>query len=238
MKNVVLNDLYDYNDRKIYQLEEGFKFSLDSILLAEFCKIKSSKQIVVDFCSGNAVVPLILSTMYNNRIYGIEIQKVIYDLAIKSIEYNNLSDKITIINDNVLNSLKYFKKESVDIITCNPPYFKVKDSSYINNKNVKSIARHELEITLEQIICMAFQILKNNSYFYMVHRTDRLEEIILLFNKYNFKIKEIQFIYTKEESNANLVLIKALKNGNIGLKVNKPLYTNNMKTFQNIFKEN
>lgn len=236
MNNIVVNDLYDYPNRKIYQFKEGFKFSLDSILLAEFCKIKSSKDIIIDFCCGNAAIPLIISTKHKNKIYGVEIQPEIAKLANQSVEYNDLNGQISIINDNVLNILQYFDRESIDIITCNPPYFKINGTSLINDNEIKSIARHEITINLEQIIEIGSKLLKNNSYFYMVHRTQRLEEIISIFNKYNFSIKELQFVYTKKAT-ADLVLIKALKGGKTGLKVNPPLYTNNLKTYQNIFEE-
>ncbi len=236
MKNVVLNDLYDYKNRKIYQLEDAFKFSLDSIILAEFVNVTSKKQYIVDFCTGNAVIPLILSTKFRNKIYAIEIQPEIFDLAVKSVKYNNLEEQIRVINDNVLNISNYFNNESIDIVICNPPYFKYNKNTLISKSSIKSIARHEITITLEQIIFQASRLLKNGGYFYLVHRSNRLEEIIEILNKFNFRIKELQFVYTKNDKPSQIVLIKALKNGKSCLVVNKPVYISNHQTFQNMFR--
>ena len=230
----VLNDLYDYKNMKIYQLEGAFKFSVDSILLAEYVTVTSSKQIIVDLCTGNAVVPLILSTKYDNKIIGIELQKVIAKLALDSV-LKNKKEQITIVNDDINNILNHIRPESVDIVTCNPPYFKKNNKSLINENSIKAIARHEIAVTLEEIVKAASKILKNNKYFYLVHRTDRLEEIIVLLNKYNFYIKNMQFVYSKTNNNATLVLIKASKNGNDGMTVSFPVITENLNTFQNIF---
>ena len=231
---IVLNDLYDYENMKIYQMENGFKFSLDSLLLAEFVDVKSKRELIVDFCSGNAVVPLVLSTKHVNKMIGVELQPKIALLAEKSVLINKKSN-IKIINDDVKNIFLYFQPESVDIITCNPPYFKINSESLVNENQIKAIARHEIKIKLEELISIASNLLKNNGYFYLVHRTERLEEIIELLNKNKMRIKIIQFVYSNNHKESSLVLIKALKNGKMGMKVNPPIYTDNLSTFQNIF---
>ncbi len=230
----VLNDLYDYG-LKIYQDEDNFKFSLDSILLAEFVEC-IDRYTIVDFCTGNAPVPLILSTKTKAKLYGIEIQKEIYDLAIQSIKENNLESRIEIINDNIRNVSKYIKDESVDIVTCNPPYFKYNSDSLVNLTREKAIARHEIEMDLEDIMKSAKYVLKNKGILYLVHRCDRLEEIIVMMNKYNFSIKKLQFIYTKDSKNSIMVLIKAIKNGNTGsLNVLPSINILDYKSYKNIF---
>lgn len=186
----VINDLFDYEDLKIYQDDSKFKFSLDSILLAEFTTIKANTNLIVDFCTGNAPIPLILSTKTKAKIYGFEIQSKISELANLSITKNKLTNQISIINDNIKEVLKYLKPESVDIITCNPPYFKYDEKSSLINKDYeKAIARHEITLTLESIMTSAKSILKNKGSLYMVHRCDRLNEILNCLNKYNFKVK-------------------------------------------------
>lgn len=231
---IVLNDLYDYG-LKIYQDSEKFKFSLDSLLLAEFVDIKKNDRKILDFCSGNAPLPLILAKKFNKEITGIEIQKEIYDLALKSIAYNKLEDKIAMLNINVLEVKNYFSSNSFDIITCNPPFFKVDNSSLINTKKEVAIARHELTITLEQIIENASYLLKDNGKFYMVHRPERLEEIINIASKNNLNVKLIKFISSKPEGYAIMVLLKFVKNANIGVKVSNEIINRNVKTYQNIF---
>lgn len=164
-------------------------------------------------------------------------QQKIFNLAKNSVDLNKMSKQIKIINDNAINIDKYYKTEYFDIVSCNPPYFKIHQKSIINLNDYKSIARHELKINLEEIISIASRMLKNKGYFYLVHRTERLEEIIHTLNKYNLRIKNIQFVYTKDNDNSSLVLIKALKNGNFGLKVNPPIFINRYNSYKNIFKE-
>lgn len=231
---IEINDLYDYG-LKIYQADNLFKFSLDSILLAEFVDVRKNAQLIVDFCTGTAAVPLILSTKYLAKIKGIEIQKNVSNLAYNSVVLNNLENQIEIINDNLSSALEYILPESVDAITCNPPYFKINEGSYLNIDEEKRIARHELTTNLEQIIVTAKYLLRNRAPIYVVHRSERLMEIINLLTKYNFKIKKLQFVYSSYEKSAIMVLIKATKNGAEGLIVNKPLNITGRTTYKNIF---
>lgn len=233
----VINDLFDYDGLKIYQYEDKFKFSLDSILLAEFVELKSTTRIIVDFCTGNAPVPLILSTKTNARIYGFELQENIYKLARLSVRENNLESQINIINANLTESLEYILPESVDAVTCNPPYFKYdKGKSLINEDEEKAIARHEIAMNLEDLMTAAKYILKNKAPLYIVHRCDRLEEILDCLAKYNFKVKKLQFIYASYKKEAIMVLIKATKNGKTGsLKVMPPVDVLQHKSYKGIF---
>lgn len=232
--NVVKNDLFDYG-LKIYQDSDAFKFSLDSILLAEFVEKKSGINTIVDFCSGNGAIPLILSTRLDAKIYGFEIQKVPSELAYNSVTMNKLSRRIKIINDNLNNSLEYLLPESVDVVTCNPPFFKYDKSSNINESMEKAIARHEIETNLDEIIMSSSYILKNKGVLYMVHRPERLVEIFNTLQKYKFTPKKLQFIYTSYKKNALMVLIKATKNGFNGLKINPPINVLEYNTYKGIF---
>lgn len=233
----VLNDLFDYDGLKIYQYDDKFKFSLDSILLAEFAEIKPNTRTIVDFCTGNAPVPLILSTKTDARIYGFELQEKIYKLAKMSVKENKLESRINIINANLKDSLEYILPESVDAVTCNPPYFKYdKNKSLINENYEKAIARHEIEMNLEDLMIAAKYILKNKAPLYIVHRCDRLEEILDCLSKYNFKVKKLQFIYASYKKEAIMVLIKATKNGKMGsLKVMPPVDVLQHKSYKGIF---
>ena len=148
MKEIVLNDLFDYENMKIYQIKGNFKFSLDSILLAEFVKINKNIKNILDLCSGNAPVPMILSTKTNAQIDAFEIQTHIFELAKKSIEYNHLSNQIFIYNADVKEINNYIKNKKYDIITCNPPYFKVDNQNFINDCDELAIARHEIKCNL------------------------------------------------------------------------------------------
>lgn len=233
--SIVLNDLYDYGP-KIYQDKDKFKFSLDTLLLSEYVDIKKSDRKLLDLCSGNAPLPLILASKNDIDITGIEIQKEIYDLAVKSIEYNHLENKINMLNINAIDAINYFPMQSFDIVTCNPPFFKAISSSLINENKEKAIARHEITITFEEITDVVKKLLKDNGRFYFIHRPERLEELITLCNKKHLTVKEIIFIYSKKEDYAKMVLVKCVKNAHIGMKVKSAIVTRNLKTYQNIFK--
>ena len=219
----VVNDLLNYSNLKIVQDDNYFNFSLDSVLLPNFVKINKGTKKILDLGTGNAPIPMILSTMTSAKIYGIELQKEIYDLAIESLKINNLEDRIEIINDNIKNLDKYFEPNSFDVIVTNPPYFKYTEGSNINETIQKTIARHEKEITLSEIVFTAKKFLNNNGTFAMVHRTDRLIEIIEEFRKNNIEPKRIQLIYPKVGEESNMFLIEGRKNGNVGLKILPPL---------------
>ena len=235
----VKNDLFDYDNLKIYQYEDKFKFSLDSILLAEFVELKETTKTIVDFCTGNAPVPLILSTKTNAKLYGFELQQNIYKLAKLSVVENNLESQINIVNDNLTNALDYLLPESVDAVTCNPPYFKYdKNKSLINEDEEKAIARHEIAMNLDDLMTSAKYILKNKAPLYIVHRCDRLEEILECLDKYNFKVKKLQFVYAGYKKEAIMVLIKATKNGKSGsLKVMPPIDVLQYKSYKGIFEK-
>lgn len=221
----VVNDLLGF-DLKIVQDTKYFNFSLDSVLLYNFINLKPNMK-VIDICSGNCPIPLMMSKKIDNKIYAVELQKEVYELGKESIELNNLQDKIELLNMDAKDLNKVFDTDTFDLITCNPPYFKVNENSKKNDNTVKSIARHEIMITIEDIIVLARKLLKNNGSLALVHRPDRLSEIIELMNKYNLSLKKIQFIYPKDNTESNMVLIEATKNGNNSLKVLEPLIIHN-----------
>ena len=221
----VVNDLLGF-DLKIVQDTKYFNFSLDSVLLYNFINLKPNMK-VIDICSGNCPIPLMMSKKIDKKIYAVELQKEVYELGKESIELNNLKDKIELLNMDAKDLNKIFDTDTFDLITCNPPYFKVNENSKKNDNTVKSIARHEIMITIEDIIVLARKLLKNNGSLALVHRPDRLSEIVELMNKYNLSLKKIQFIYPKDNTESNMVLIEATKNGNNSLKVLEPLIIHN-----------
>ena len=234
--STILNDLYD-TGFKIYQNDEYFKFSLDSLLLAKFVKPDYKDKKILDLCTGNAPIPIILSSNNNFEITGIEMQKEIYHLASESIKINNIKN-VNIINDDVKNLKNYFPGNNFDIITCNPPYFKVEKESLLNKNEIKSIARHEITIDLEKIIKISSKLLNDQGILGLVHRPSRLIEIVNLCEKYSLEIKKIQFVYPRINEEANIVLIEAIKNGKSQLKVLEPIitydgleYTNQIKKY-------
>ncbi len=217
-----LDDILGYKNLKIYQNSNYFAFSLDSIILANYVNIRLRDRQIVDFCTGNAVVPLILSKRTKAKIYGVEIQKTLANLAEKSINYNKLSDQIEVVNEDV----KEFSKKNIskfDLVLCNPPYFKINEKSSLNESYEKKIARHEIMINLEEVCDCAKKVLKDNGNLCLVHRSDRLMEILEILRSNNFEPKRIKFVYENINKESTLVLIEAQKLGKVGLKVEKPL---------------
>ena len=212
---------------KIIQRSDYFNFSIDSLLISEFVNIQKNTKKILDLGTGNAAIPLFLSKKTSARIYGIEIQEISYNLALKNININNLNDQIYIIYDNMKNYLKYFNKGFFDIIISNPPFFKINENvNFLNNLEQLSIARHEVEIDLDELIKISSELVKDRGYFYLVHRADRLSEILNILQKYKFEAKKIKFCYTTKYKNAKILLIEAIKNGKSGLTILPPLIIN------------
>ena len=218
----VLNDILGYKNRKIFQDTDCFSFSLDSIMLANFATIRLKDKKIVDLGCGNGVIPLIMSLRCDKKIIGVELQSKIADMAKRSVDYNELNDVIEIINTNMKDYVSNETFESFDLITCNPPYFKVNDKNFFNDNIEKVIARHEVEITLSELMVIVKKLLKNNGNFAIVHRTDRLMEILSEFRKNNIEPKRVRFVHENSNKESTLVLIEGQKNGKVGLKVENP----------------
>lgn len=215
----VLNDILGYDNLKIYQDLDYFCFSLDSVILANFCSIRLRDKKICDMGTGNGIIPLILSKRTDKKIVGVEIQKNLYELAVESVSYNKLDDQIFLIHDDVGN-LSFH--EEFDLVTCNPPYFPVHEQSYFNEQEEKMIARHEVKLNLDKMFSVASKILKNNGNFAMVHRTERIMEILSVMRKYHIEPKKIVFIHEKLDKESTLVFIEGQKCGNVGLKIEAP----------------
>jgi len=231
-----LNWLFDYPNLQVYQYEEAFKFSLDSILLAEFANIKKDDVNIIDLCSGNAVIPIVLTYKYQKEIWGIELQREIFELAQDSIRINGMEERIHMLHDSVCNVENYFPGNNFDVVLCNPPYFKYIDSSHVNLNEMKKIARHEVMISLEEIIKEASFLLKAKGRFYLVHIPSRIDEVFVYAYQHDFAVKKIQFIHSKIEKQPIIVLMELVKQGKFGTKVEPPICIDGRTTYQNMFR--
>ncbi len=218
---------YILKDINIVQNTQMFNFSLDSILLPNFVTLNKNIKNILDIGCGNAPIPLILSTKTDAKIVGVEIQKEVYDLAVESVNINKLQDKIEIVNEDINEYSKKFDREVFDVITCNPPFFKVNENSNFKKDIYKTIARHEITLKLSDVFRISRKLLKNNGVLAMVHRPERLVEILDEMKKNNIEPKKIQFVYPKKNMSANILLIEGKKNGNPGLKILPPIYAHN-----------
>lgn len=208
---------------QIIQSQEVFSFSLDAVLLAHFTNVPKSGKIV-DLCAGNGAIGLFLSQKTQAKITSIEIQERLADMARRSVALNQLTEQMDILTLPLQQGKQVIPADSVDLVTCNPPYFKELPTSTKNPNPHLAIARHEIETTLEEVIKEASRQLKMMGKFSMVHRPDRLLEIIDLMNRYKIAPKRIQFVYPKQHKEANILLIEGIRHGKEGLKILPPLY--------------
>ncbi len=220
----VKNRLLNFHDMVIYQNDDWFCFSLDSVLLANFVTIGLRDKMIMDMATGNAPIPMLLTRRTRASIWGVELQPEVFELAVESVRDSGLADQIRLINKSVNVVAKEMSSDVFDVITCNPPYFKVNDDmKMVNGNRVKMVARHEVELTLGDVIRASRKLLKNGGKLALVHRPDRMMEILMLLKEYNLEPKRIRFVYPKEGEECNLLLIEAAKNGKSGLKVLSPL---------------
>lgn len=221
---IVINELLGRPLLKIYQDPEIFNFSLDSMLLASFATVGTNTKKIVDLCCGNAPIPLYLTLRTKASITGVEIQTYSYELGKKSVIINSKEEQINLLCANLCGIHKTIGRQTVDLVTCNPPFFK-KGSAVLNPKDEKIIARHEVLCTLEDVVQEASLLLKTGGRFAMVHRPDRLVEIIQTMKEHRIEPKRLRLVYPKMNKECNHILIEGIKDkGEGGLRVLPPLY--------------
>lgn len=212
---------------KIIQNPKWFCFGIDSVLLSDFVNNIKNNSFVLDLGTGTGILPILLCGKTNlKRVIGIEIQEDVAEIAKRNIELNNLKDRFNVINDNINNIDKYFGKNEFDVIITNPPYKKNNDGVKNENKQ-KLISRHEILATLEDFIKVASYCLKDRGSFYMVHKVERLVDIICHMRKYKIEPKRLRFVFTNEKSKPTLVLIEGVKNARPFLKIDSNIYIYN-----------
>lgn len=217
-----IDDL-EYKGLKIIQNKNGFCFGVDSVLLSDYAKNIKKNSKVIDIGTGTGIISILLCEKTNlSKIYGVEIQSDVAEMASRSSKLNNLQDKFEVINKNIKDIFEELNPHEYDVVVTNPPYKKV-------NTGVKSvedkqlISRHEVECTLEDIIEKSSKLLKDLGEFYMVHRAERLVDIMCLLRKYKLEPKNIRFVHSKENEKPNLILVRAVRSAKEFLKIDKPL---------------
>ncbi len=216
----VINNVLGFDGIKIVQDSEGFKFSLDSVLLANFVTLNKSIKKIMDIGSGNGIISILLSLKTDAHIDGVEIQRECYLNSLESIKLNKM-DNISIFNDDIKDFYKTLESDTYDVVVSNPPYF----MGNIHNINeMKKIARHSLSLDYKDVIVISKKILKNNGLLSIVHRPENLMDILMFMRSNNIEPKKIRFVYPYKGKNANILLVEGAKNGKPGLKVMDPLY--------------
>lgn len=227
MENILENERIDdleYKGLKIIQNKDGFCFGIDSILLSDFAKEIKKGSKVIDLGTGTGILGIMLCAKTElSKIIGVEIQKEVAQMAKRSIILNNLQNKFEIINENIKNLKSKLEIGTFDAVVTNPPYKKM-GTGIINENEKKLISRHEITANLEDFIKISASLLKEKGNLYMVHRPDRLVDIIENLRKYKLEPKKIRFVHPSLGKEPNMILIKATKNANPFLKIQEPLY--------------
>lgn len=232
-----IDDL-EFNNLKIIQNKNFFCFGIDSVLISNFCAKNKSASNAVDIGSGSGIISILIASKTRiKHIYGIEIQNEVAEMSKRSIELNHLEDKIEILNIDLKDATKYINPNSIDCVVTNPPYMKNGTGAKNENKQ-KIIARHEVETTLSEILNISYKLLKDKGEFFMIHRVDRLVDILSEMRAQRLEPKEIQFVHPYVNKSPNLVMLRAVKNGGRELKVLDPLvvYNNNGEYTDEILK--
>ncbi len=215
-------DDVERNDYRIIQSPGKFCFGMDAVLLSDYAKVKPGEQ-VLDLCTGNGIIPILMEAKTKaKKLYGLEIQEECADMARRSVLFNGLQDKIDIVTGDVKEATKIFGKASFPVVTANPPY--MNDNHGLKNPTLPiAIARHEILLSLEELVSQASALLKESGRFYMVHRPFRLAEIFQVMQKYRLEPKRMRLVYPYVDKEPNIVLIEGVKGGNSRIKVEAPL---------------
>jgi len=208
---------------KLIQKKDAFRFGVDAVLLSDFARIKKNFR-VIDLCTGTGIVPFLIMGKFSPReIYGIEIQEEMAQMAQRSSQLNELESTVKFFNKD-LKDIDFLKSlGKFDALTVNPPY-KLNNSGIVNASDKLAIARHEVMCSLEDVILAARILLKDNGRMYMVHKPERLVDIITLMRKHRIEPKRIRMVHPNSKKAPNIVLVEGQRDGGRFLQWEPPLY--------------
>lgn len=208
---------------QVIQKKDAFRFGIDAVLLANFAKIKRNNR-VIDLCSGTGIVPFILAGKTEaGHITGVEIQEELVEMAGRTVVYNNFNDRIKFIHGDLRNKSLIKSIEKADVVTVNPPY-KLSNSGIINENDRNAISRHEICCNIEDVIVASRMLLKDNGRLYMVHRPERMADVICAMREYKIEPKTIRMIHPNVKKAPNIMLIEGQRDGGKFLRWESPLY--------------
>ena len=222
LENERIDDL-QYKGLRLIQKKDGFCFGVDAVLLANFADVKKNDA-VLDLGTGTGVIPLLIAGKTEaGRILGLEIQREMVEMASRSVKLNGLEDRVEIVCGDIKKAREIFGLSGFDVVVSNPPYMNF-GSGLVNRSDAKAIARHEILCTLEDIISVSRGILKPGGQLAMVHRPERLADVVYFMRNYGIEPKYIRFVHPSPYKKANLFLIKGARGGRPQLKTLEPLY--------------
>ncbi len=216
-----LDDL-QVNGYEIIQHPGKFCFGMDAVLLSNFARVKKGES-ALDLGTGTGIIPILLSAKtQGERFVGLEIQEESADMATRSVLHNGLEEKIKIVNGDIKEAVEIFGPASFDVITTNPPYM-IGQHGIANASDAKTIARHEVLCTLDDILRQSAKILRPGGRFYMVHRPFRLAEIFSKMVELKIEPKRMRMVHPFIDKEPNMVLIEGTRGGNSRMTVERPL---------------
>nr|WP_026010951.1 tRNA1(Val) (adenine(37)-N6)-methyltransferase [Paenibacillus sp. OSY-SE] len=219
-----IDDLLTH-ELKIIQSSEVFSFSMDAVLLARFATVPARGRIM-DLCTGNGVVPLLLSTRTKADIDGLEIQPRLAEMASRSVQLNGLQERVTIMAGDLKTFQPRPERPYYELVTVNPPYMPIQTGDTKVNKH-QALARHEVACTLEDVIRTCSRLLRTGGKMAMVHRPSRLTDMMALMRQYRLEPKRIRFVHPRAGTEANMVLIEAARDGKPDVRLLPPLIVYN-----------
>lgn len=228
--NERIDELYREN-MHIIQSNETFSFSVDALLLGNFVKVNKRDNRIMDLCSGNGIIPLLLSHRTEKPIDAVEIQDLLVDMAERSIQMNEKAEQIKMYNMDIKELKTSMAHSSYDVITVNPPYFT--SNQPLKDKGHQSIARHELHIDLKGIVEACRYLITNKGRLYMVHRAERSAEVFTELHNHGFRVRRAQYVYNDASSNhAMFIVLEAIFNSSAYADILSPFYIYNLdKTY-------
>ncbi len=211
------------NGIKIYQRKKGYRFSVDAVLLARYVSLPKRIKTVADLGAGSGVIGLLVAHRFGwVKVDLFEIQKGLCELAEKNAEINTLSDRTRVICTDV-RKLGPEYNEHYDAVLTNPP-FRREDTGIVSPYDERAVARHEITLSLPELLKIASRVLKNRGYFYIIYLADRMAELLCLMHQNNLQPKRLRPVYHSKTKDASLVLIEAVKNAGPAMKIEQPLF--------------
>lgn len=215
-------------DIRVYQNKNGYRFSVDALLLSSFVNVKHAENIA-DLGTGSGIIGLLLARKYSDaNMLLVELQKSLYALAEKNIILNSLEDRVKVMLADIKDMRKTALPMSYDLVVSNPP-FRKPATGHLSFGEEKAVARHELRLKLADLAETASHLLKARGRFCMIFHPERLPELIDTLRRNRLELKRVRFVHNDIHAASKIVLIDAVKDGQAGIKIEKPLFIYNEK---------
>lgn len=213
----------------ILQKKDGYRFSVDPILLTSFIELKDGEK-VMDLGTGSGIMPLILANRQNGKnaeYVGLEVQKEMADMAGRSVTANQMEKNIDIHHGDICKIRENFAADTFDVVISNPPFVPA-GKGRVNPNDNKAIARHEIKVTLEKVVEAARYLLKQRGRAYFVYPVQRLMDLLVTCRQNQLEPRQIQFVHANISASAKLALIECVHAVGVGLKVSRAMFVYNM----------